>query len=48
MQHDQVERAIGVPYVVDAADIRMIQRRDGARLTLEARPRIGIVTDLSG
>ena len=33
--------------VVDAADVRMVEGRDGARLALEARPQLGIVSNLT-
>src|SRR4051794_34313707 len=34
--HDQVFQAILISYVVNGADVWMIQRRDGASLALEA------------
>ena len=40
-------RAVGVADVVDAADVRMVQRGDGPRLALEARARIGIAGDVT-
>ena len=36
MRHDKEERAIDAADIVDAADVRMVQRGDGARLALEA------------
>ena len=36
MRHDQVVRAIDAADIVDAADMRMVQRSDGASLALEA------------
>jgi hypothetical protein len=47
MRHDQVVRAIDAADVVDATDVGMVQGRDGASLALEARPRIGIASDLT-
>ena len=46
MRHDEVVRAVDVADVVDAADVRMVERGDGARLALEAGARIGIASDL--
>ena len=36
VRHDQVVRAVYAADVVDAADTRMVQRGDSARLALEA------------
>ena len=46
MRHDEEVRAVGVADVVDAADMRMIERRDGARLALEPRAQVGIAGDV--
>ena len=47
MRHDQVVRAIDAANVVDAADVRMVQRGDRTRLALEASPRIGVAGDFT-
>ena len=47
MRHDQVVRAIDAADVVDAADVRMVQRGDRPRLALEAGPRIGVAGDFT-
>ena len=47
MRHDQVVRAIDAADVVDAADVGMVQGRDGASLALEAGSQIGIASDLT-
>ena len=47
MRHDQVVRAIDAADVVDAADVGMVQGRDGASLALEAGPHIGIASDVA-
>ena len=47
MRHDEVVRAIDAADVVDAADVGMVQGRDGASLALEAGPQIGIASDLT-
>ena len=47
MRHDQVVRAIDAADVVDAADVGMVQGRDGASLALEAGPHIGIASDFA-
>ena len=47
MRHDQIVRAIDAADVVDAADVRMVQGRDGASLALEAGSQIGIASDLT-
>jgi len=46
MRHHQVMSAIDAADVVDAADVRMVQSRDGARLALETGSQIGIAGDL--
>ena len=43
--HDQKMRAVGFADVVDAADVRMLERRDGARLALEARAEVRVAGD---
>ena len=35
IRHDDEVRAVGVADVVDAADVRMVERRDGSRLAVE-------------
>ena len=47
MRHDQVVRAIDAADVVDAADVGMVQRGDGAGLALEPGPQIGIASNLT-
>ena len=47
MRHDEVVRAIGAADVVDAADVGMVQRRDGASLALEARAQNRIASELT-
>ena len=47
MRHDEVVRAVDVPDVVDAADVRMVQRGDGPRLAFETRAQIGIAGDVT-
>ncbi len=44
VRHDEEVRAVGFADVVDAADVRMIERSDRARLALEAQ--IGIAGNL--
>jgi hypothetical protein len=46
--HDEVVDAVLVPDVVKRADVRMGQGRDGLRLALEARPRVGILRKMRG
>ena len=48
MRHDQVVRAIHTPDVIDAADVRMVQRGNCARLALETSPRFGVAGDFTG
>ena len=47
MRHDEIVRAIDAANVVDAADVRMVQRGDRTRLALEASPRIGVAGDFT-
>ena len=47
MRHDQIMRAIDAADIVDAADVGMIQGRDGASLALEAGTQIGIASNLT-
>ena len=47
MRHDQVVRAIDVADVVDAADVRMIERGNRPRLAFETCTQIGIAGDFS-
>jgi hypothetical protein len=39
---DEVERAVGVADIEDAADVRVIERCHGPSLALESRPRIRV------
>ena len=48
MRHDQIVRAVGFADVVDAADVRMVQRGDRPRLALEPGAQIGIAGDSLG
>ncbi len=48
MRHDKVVRAIDMPDVVDAADVRMVQRGNGSCLLFESGAKIGIAGDVTG
>ena len=48
MRHDDKVRAIDAADVVDAADVRMVQRGDRTSFALETGPQFGIVGDLAG
>jgi hypothetical protein len=45
--HDEKVRAVGFAYVVDAADVWMVEGGDGPRLALEARAQARIVCDVA-
>ncbi len=46
--HDQVIDPVLMAYVVQGADVRMVQAGDGARLALEAQTEVGVVGEVSG
>ncbi len=48
MRHDEVVSALDAADVVDAADVGMVERSDGASLALEALPQFWIVATCSG
>ena len=47
MLHHEVVRCRRAADVVDAADVGMVERGDGARLALEACPQVRIVSDVA-
>src|SRR5206468_5400657 len=46
--HDQEIDAVLVTYVMQGADVGMVQAGDGARLALEALPQFGVAGEVAG